>query len=112
MQPRAAPLMLQECVGGDPAEGPPQEESCLGPSLGGCGWELRADLHVPGMCREPRPCSMGSYPPIAQVKKPRLSEWPKLHCMARVGSVSQGALAESPQATHQAILGGGHSARM
>lgn len=46
--------MLQERVGGDPVEGPPQEERCrvgsdLGPSLGGCGREPRADLHVPGM---------------------------------------------------------------
>lgn len=42
----AAPLTLQECVGGDPAEEPLGEEgcgveSCFGPSLGGCGWELQ-----------------------------------------------------------------------
>lgn len=53
------------------------------------GWKFQ-DLHVPGMCREPRPCSMGSYSPIAQVKKPRLCEWPKLHCMASGGGEWQG----------------------
>lgn len=43
----AALLTLQECVGGDPAEKRPGEEgceveSCFGPSLGGCEWELQA----------------------------------------------------------------------
>lgn len=46
MELGVAPLTLQECVGGDPAEEPLGEEgcgveSCFGPSLGGCGWELQ-----------------------------------------------------------------------